>query len=62
MCKIAEEIFDEGRMEGERKQAQETVMYLQKEGLPVEFIAAAVNQSVSTVEGWMKESGASMRR
>ena len=59
-----EEILDEGRergrmegrMEGEIKQAQETVTYLQKKGLPVEFIAAAVNQNISTVESWMKET------
>ena len=54
---LAEERM-EGRMEGEIKQAQGTVAYLQKKGLPVEFIAAAVNQNVSTVEGWMRESGA----
>ena len=60
MCKIMEEILDEGRergrMEGEIKQAQETVTYLQKKGLPVEFIAAAVNQNISTVESWMKKT------
>lgn len=78
MCQIMEEIIGEGeerglkkgriegriegRMEGEIKQAQGTVAYLQKKGLPVEFIAAAVNQSVPTVEGWIRESGASVGR
>ena len=62
VCKIMQEICDEARMEGERKQAQETVTYLQKKGLPVEFIAAAVNQNVSIVENWIKESGASASR
>ena len=58
---LAEERM-EGRVEGEIKQAQGTVAYLQKKGLPVEFIAAAVNQNVSTVEGWIRESGASVGR
>lgn len=78
MCQIMEEIIGEGeerglkkgriegriegRMEGEIKQAQGTVAYLKKKGLPVEFIAAAVNQSVPTVEGWIRESGASVGR
>ncbi len=70
MCEIMQEMFAEerkegrmegrveGRMEGEIKQAQGTVAYLQKQGLPVEFIAAAVNQNVSTVEGWIREFSA----
>ena len=62
---LAEERMEgrmEGRVEGEIKQAQGTVAYLQKKGLPVEFIAAAVNQNVSTVESWIRESGASVGR
>ena len=60
MSEIMQEMLAEERREGEIKQAKGTVAYLQKKGLPVEFIAAAVNQNVSTVEGWMRESGTSL--
>ena len=74
VCKIAEEIFDEGlergrmegrkegRKEGEMSKSKEIAFNLAKQGLSVDSIAMAVEQSVPIVENWIKESGASMRR
>ncbi len=73
MCKILEEIRDdgiaqgiergrmEGRMEGEMKQKKATAFYLQKMGLPIESIAGAVDQKPSIIESWFKETSASAR-
>ncbi len=66
VCKIMEEILDEGRMEGRmegrKEQTMEIVSNMAKQGLTVDCIAAVVNQSVPTVESWIKESGVSARR
>ena len=56
MCQIMEEIIDEGRKE----QTMEIVSNMVKQGLSVDCIAAVVNQSVPTVESWIRESGASV--
>ncbi len=69
MCKILEEVHEEGleqgrmegRMEGEMKQKKATAFYLQKMGMSIESIAGAVDQKPSVVESWIKESGASAR-
>ncbi len=66
MCKITEEIFDEGlergRMEGEMSKSREIAFNLAKQGLSIDSIAMAVEQSVPIVENWIKESGASVGR
>ncbi len=62
VCKIAEEIFDEGRMEGEIKNSKKVAANLAKQGIPIDSIAMAVEQSVPVVERWIKESGASVGR
>ncbi len=69
MCKILEEIRDDGiaqgiergRMEGRTEQAKEIVSNMAKQGLSVDCIAAVVNRSVPTVKSWIKETGASAR-
>ena len=70
MCKIMEEILDEGlekgrkegRKEGEMRKSKEIAFNLARQGLSIDSIAMAVEQSVPIVENWIKESGASMRR
>ena len=66
VSKIAEEIFDEGlergRMEGRQEQTMEIVSNMVRQGLSVDCIAAVVNQSIPTVESWIKASGASAGR
>ena len=61
MCKIMEElrnqIYEEGRIEGHAEgrieQARETAGNLKKQGLSTEQIAATVEFSIATVEGWL---------
>ncbi len=55
VCKIVQEILDEGRKE----QTMEIVSNMARQGLSVDCIAAVVNQSVPIVENWIRESGAS---
>ena len=44
------------------KLARPIAMRLVERGISVDSIALAVNQNVSTVEGWIRESGASVGR
>ena len=62
MSEIMQEMLAEERMEGRMEQTIEIVSNMVKQGLSVDCIAAAVNQSVPTVEGWIRESGASVGR
>ena len=58
-----EQSFAQGCEEWHRKElkdlAKEIALSLVERGISVEPIALAVSQSVSTVEGWIKESGVS---
>ena len=58
---LAEERM-EGRMEGRQEQTMEIVSNMVRQGLSVDCIAAVVNQSIPTVESWIKASGASAGR
>ncbi len=59
MCKIMEELREEGYNEGwaggEARKAKETACELFKEGWPAEKIAKIVKYDVMTVEDWVKE-------
>ena len=51
MCKVLEEIREEGRMEDK----METANNLYKMGMPLEQIAQALNADVSMVQEWLAE-------
>ncbi len=59
-AKTVGEDFEEGYEELRAKLARPIAMRLVERGFSVDSIALAVDRSVPTVEGWIKESGTSL--
>jgi hypothetical protein len=60
MCRIANEIYEEGREEGELLKAKDMAYNLAKLGVSIDKIAEAAKVSIQIIKQWLDSSGMSI--
>ena len=61
MCRVMDELYNEGKEEGREEGKREMVLSMAEMGISVEKIAQAAKESVSLVRQWISEGPVVMK-